>query len=80
MLLSEAIKLVEAELRSAQQRYGCIHSTHEGYAVIKEELDEAWDWIKANNTRGARKEIVQVAAMCFRFLIDLPEDDGEDKE
>ena len=38
--------------------------------MIKEELDEFWDEVKNNNGTLARKEIVQVAAMCYRYLQD----------
>ena len=49
------------------------HSPHEGYAVIKEELDELWDEIKSGrNDRGIlQSEVRQVAAMALRFLVDL---------
>jgi hypothetical protein len=67
----EAIKKITDELKSATNRYGPFHSAHEGYAVIREELDEMWDEIKLNNTQKALDECVQVAAMAIRFLIDI---------
>jgi hypothetical protein len=59
------------ELRSAIEELGAFHSAHEGYAVIRQELDEAWDEIKRNNLEAARREMIQVAAMAIRFLVDL---------
>jgi len=58
------------ELKMAKETFPDFHSTHEGYAVILEELDELWDDIKANNTVGMYGEAVQVAAMAVRFILD----------
>lgn len=66
-----AIKRVREELTSAQCDFEKFNSTHEGYAVILEELDELWDEIKTNGPQGRlQAEAVQVAAMALRFLID----------
>ena len=43
MNTKEAIKLVKEELKSANGKFPLFNSSHEGYAVIKEELDELWD-------------------------------------
>lgn len=61
---------IEAELHRATESYGPINSPHEGYGIIKEELDEFWDEVKRNNNKKARAELIQVAAMCVRYLID----------
>jgi len=47
-------------------------SPHEGYAIIKEELDELWDEVKINSDPldNMRNEAIQVAAMGMRFVID----------
>ena len=71
MKQNKAINLVKKELARARTKFSPYNSPHEGYAVIKEELDEAWDDIKAN--RDASKEITQVAATAIRFMIDLGE-------
>lgn len=68
--IQRALRLIEDELRRAQVRYpGPFHSDHEGYAVILEELDEAWDEIKRNDKVLAREEMIQVGAMAARFLM-----------
>lgn len=63
-----------AELSRARLWYPPIHSLHEGYAVMLEELDEFWDICRqkpdARNLAGARKELLQVAAMAWRTAID----------
>lgn len=62
---------IKNEYESASKKFPAFHSTHEGYAVIKEELDELWDAIKQNqNNKELVGESVQVAAMALRFLVD----------
>jgi len=49
-----------------------IRSTHHGYAVIKEELDELWDEIICRGpARYMEDEAKQIGAMALRFLVDL---------
>jgi hypothetical protein len=73
MAISErdAIIMVQSELLCARNRFPAFNSAHEGYAVILEELDEAWDEIKRNDVEAATREMVQVAAMALRFLLDV---------
>ena len=61
------------ELSSARAKFAPFNSAHEGYAVLKEEVDELWEEIKRkNNSKEAmRKEAIQVAAMAFRFIQDV---------
>ncbi len=75
-----AIKLVEQEIEKATIKFIPFASMHEGYAIIKEELDELWEDIKKEGplysnddacTEHLRKEAVQVVTMSLRFLIDL---------
>ncbi len=76
MTQEQALQLVRVELTRAQALHSKFHSGHEGFAVIREELDELWETVKANKEYVAYKgstarEAVQVAAMAIRFLIDL---------
>lgn len=73
---STAFKLVKDELDRALADHGNFNSTHEGYAIILEELDELWDEIKANQGTTDRgvSEAVQIAAMAIRYLTNLCED------
>lgn len=67
------------ELSAAMRKFPPFNSAHEGFSVLKEEVDELWDEVKAK--QGARdlakmrKEAIQVAAMAMRFVIDVC--DGE---
>jgi NTP pyrophosphatase (non-canonical NTP hydrolase) len=67
---------VKEELESAQKNFGPMRSEHEGFAVLKEEVDELWEAVRlkqSDPTRKdqVRKEAVQVAAMAMRFLNDV---------
>jgi len=66
-----AWRLIRDEYMSATMRFGEFHNTHEGYAVILEELDELWEAIKSNRPiEIIRQEAVRIAAMALRFLVD----------
>ena len=70
--LVKVIQAVSAEYHRAVSLHGSFSSTHEGYAIIKEELDELWDGIKKNDHRKfLEKEAIQIAAMAIRFCIDI---------
>ena len=64
-----------AELARAMEKHAPMHSLHEGYAVIFEELDELWDevraWQPGSDLTEARKEALQVAAMALRIILDV---------
>lgn len=76
MKKERALALVKEELECATLKFGCFGSCHEGYAIIKEELDELWEAIKDKKADHAHiaREAQQVAAMAIRFLIDLCDD------
>lgn len=61
------------ELMKAVERFPSFHSPHEGWAVIKEELDELWKHVMENTACGqdARNEAIQIAAMGLRYALDL---------
>ncbi|MFA5151485.1 MAG: hypothetical protein WC554_02880 [Clostridia bacterium] len=70
------------EFERAVKKYGFpeFHSYHEGYAVIKEELDELWEEVKKypkQNNENLRKEAIQIGAMAIRFVYDLIQKEGE---
>lgn len=69
--MTDVLDAVVLELASARRKFPAFHSGHEGYAVIREELDELWDAVKRDDIPHARREAVQVAAMALRFIGDL---------
>lgn len=72
--LTEALIMVEGEVVRARTKWPSITgSAHHHYAVLKEELDETWDEIKHDNLPKARAEMLQVAAMAIRFLMEAGE-------
>ncbi len=75
LTIDEIMESVKIELLKAQERFPPFHSTHEGYAVILEELDEMWEEIKLHHpfkpTHKLFKEAIQVAAMAIRFVYDI---------
>ena len=75
MDLKQILSQIESEVKRASELYPKFHSNHEGYAVIKEEVDELWDEIKKSKSitgnEKMQSELIQVAAMCVRFLNDL---------
>lgn len=64
---------VAAELDRARSKFPRFNSPHEGWAVIREELDELWEHVCANDGRGERAfaEAIQIAAMAVRYAHDL---------
>lgn len=70
----EFFDLIEKELHRANSTFPSFHSPHEGYAVIKEELDELWDEIKSikiGKSDAMKEEIIQVGAMALKFFLDI---------
>jgi len=76
MQREEALRLVQAEVIWATEHYPPIRSWHEGYAIILEELDEVWDEVRhrCKKTKKVQHELLQVAAMAIRTLIDVEGD------
>jgi hypothetical protein len=65
---------VMREVVRAQSLHAPMGNAHEAYAVILEELDEykahVWTKQSQHNQREMRKELIQVAAMAVRAIID----------
>uniref|UniRef100_A0A6M3LRM8 Uncharacterized protein n=1 Tax=viral metagenome TaxID=1070528 RepID=A0A6M3LRM8_9ZZZZ len=70
---------IKDEHSRAASAFGALHSAHEGYAVIKEELDELWEEVKKKtqdrDCTKMEKEAVQIASMALRFVLDVCMDD-----
>lgn len=61
----------------AVEEHGPFNSSHEGYAIMLEEMDELWDEIKKKKEKrdkeNMKKEALQIAAMGLRFAYDVCE-------
>jgi hypothetical protein len=62
---------ITAEAQRARAEFNPFNSSHEGYAVLAEELDELWDDVKANNIEHSIEEAIQVGAMALRYIADM---------
>lgn len=67
------LSVVKTELMVAEIKHPPMNSPHEGWAVIREEVDELWDEVKADRGRtfDAEIEAVQIAAMGIRYALNL---------
>ncbi len=61
------------EAGRSREIYKAFHSAHEGFAVLKEEVDELWDEVKKRefDRTKMRAEAVQIAAMAIRFAVEV---------
>ncbi len=76
--MQHVLQLVGLEVMRAKAKFQRFNSAHEGYAVLKEEVDEMWDDVKRNRKPESLQEAIQVAAMAVRFVLDLAVPEGED--
>lgn len=69
----QLLALIDGELERATTRHEPMHSPHEGWAVIREELDELWEHVRADTGRDreAMVECLQIATMALRYIYDL---------
>lgn len=71
------VKEIVDEAFEAKNKFPPFNSAHEGFAILKEEVDELWDQVKVKQGKRdfakMRKEAIQVAAMALRFLEDICE-------
>lgn len=73
--LDAVLNLVKCEVETAVDKWPPLNSAHEGYGVLKEEVDELWDCVKVKQCNRdlseMKKEAIQVAAMAVRFAIEV---------
>ena len=71
--MSRFFVLANHELGRARKKHPPMHSHHEAWGVIQEELDEVWDEVKRQQPDPQRiiAELVQVAAVCARWAEDV---------
>jgi len=69
------------EYTKARTKFPPMHSGHEGWAIIKEELDEMWEAVRMQlealdekgrtRPQAMQEEITQVAAMAVAFYCEV---------
>jgi NTP pyrophosphatase (non-canonical NTP hydrolase) len=71
--IDKVLALVRAELERAESKHAPMHSPHEGYSVLLEEVEELREHVRANTGRSleAAEEAIQVAAMGARYVLNL---------
>jgi len=71
----QLLALIDAELERATTKFDRFNSAHEGWAIIREELDELWEHVKGNTgtDEAAMTEALQIATMALRYIYDLGE-------
>ena len=62
-ILTEAVR--------ARRQFPAFNSAHEGASVLREEFEEMWDEVKADQLELAIAEAIQVGAMAIRFVADM---------
>jgi len=69
-----ALAMIHEEIGRSYSLHGCPRwGRHEAYAIIKEELDEVWEAIRADAPfEEVMKELIQTAAMCVRYIETEP--------
>lgn len=76
--------LVTLELSRARSKFEPMHTAHEAYAVILEEVDELWNMVKKKQSQRSPAamlaELVQIAAMAERMVDDLGLMNCDEKE
>lgn len=71
---------IAAEVERAERKHAPMHSPHEGWSVIWEELEELREHVRADTGRSAeaRKEAIQIAAMGLRYALNLCDEAAND--
>lgn len=81
--MSDICKQIYDELNKSNKKHrNYFASTHEAYAVIKEEFEELydalnnfWEFVKKDDLVNCKKEALQMGAMIIKFLETFDEVD-----
>jgi len=72
MSTREIVDAMVDEYEVARAKFPAFHSAHEGFAVIKEEVDELWDLVrKDGDGENMEEEAVQIGAMAIAFIVEV---------
>ena len=70
--IDEVLEKIKKEYIKARTKHPPLHSSHEGYAVLLEELEEWWESVKCDKPDD--QELIQVAAMALSAILELKGD------
>lgn len=75
-IFSDLVEKIQSNLNLACEKFPPLHSHHETYAVIKEELDEYFEQVRRikpdfTPEEKLRHELEDIASMAIRGIIDL---------
>jgi hypothetical protein len=68
---TDAANEILQEAERARSKFPAFNSAHEGASVLREEFEEMWDEVKADNLDAAIEEAIQCGAMALRFIADM---------
>lgn len=73
--MKDILDEIHIELNWAKNNWPPFNSAHEGFAILKEEVDELWECVrtkqKNRDLKQMKKEAIQVAAMAVRFASEV---------
>jgi hypothetical protein len=69
MMPDDLQRRLRDECQRGEAKHGKLQSAHEVYAVLKGELEEFWDSVKAHDPDPY--ELLQIAAVAYRGIEDL---------
>ena len=73
--VAKFLRHVHEEYTEVTEKHGHFNSAHEGYAVLLEEVDELWEWVRRKRSKrdgdAMYRECVQIAAMALKFAIGV---------
>lgn len=73
--MQDLMNKIQSEVKQAVSNWPSFNSAHEGFAVLKEEVDELWECVrtkqKDRDLEKMKKEAIQVAAMAVRFANEV---------
>jgi Zn-dependent M32 family carboxypeptidase len=69
---NEYVQKIVEEYNRATEKFRPFQSKHEGISILREEFEELWEVVKADEDWSRlEEEAVQVGAMALRFLNDV---------
>lgn len=69
------LQAIQEEAEHATKQFGSFNSAHEAYAVMWEEVEEFWEWVRCKRAerdpKKMARELVQIAACAVKAIESL---------